>query len=94
MPGAPMLLEPDDLGDDEYNSMNPAGSSPLVAGLACDEADHITGQVIRAINDRIVMMNGWSETTEVCSGVKRWDATKLGQILSTDLFRTRSPGLR
>lgn len=50
--------------------------------------------MIRAINDRIVLMNGWSETTEVCSGVKRWDATKLGQILSTDLFRTRSPGLR
>ena len=60
MPGAPMLLEPDDLGDDEYNSMDPAGSSPLVAWLASDEAGHITGQVIRAINDRIVLMNGWS----------------------------------
>ena len=94
MPGAPPLLEPDDLGDDEYNSMDPAGSSPLVAWLASDEADHVTGQVIRAINDRIVLMNGWSETTEVCSGEKRWDATKLGQILSTDLFCTRAPGLR
>ena len=94
MPGAPPLLEPDDLGDDEYNSMDPAGSSPLVAWLASDEADHVTGQVIRAINDRIVLMNGWSETREVCSGEKRWDATKLGQILSTDLFCTRAPGLR
>jgi NAD(P)-dependent dehydrogenase (short-subunit alcohol dehydrogenase family) len=94
MPNAPKLLEPDDLDDDEYNPMDPAGSSPLVAWLASDEADHVTGQVIRALHDRIVLMSGWSEEIEVCSGQKRWDATKLGQILATDLFRTRAPGLR
>jgi NAD(P)-dependent dehydrogenase (short-subunit alcohol dehydrogenase family) len=94
MPGAPKLLEPDELGDDEYNPMDPAGSSPLVAWLASDEADHVTGQVIRAFNDRIMLMSGWTETAVVSSGAKRWDATKLGQILATDLFHTRSPGLR
>jgi hypothetical protein len=30
----------------------------------------------------------------VSSGEKRWDATKLGMILATDLFGTRAPGLR
>jgi len=94
MANAPKLLEPDDLGEDEYNPMDPAGSSPLVAWLASDEADHVTGQVIRALHDRIVLMGGWSEVREVCSGEKRWDATKLGQILATDLFNTRAPGLR
>ena len=94
MPNAPKLIEPDELGEDEYDPMDPAGSSPLVAWLASDEADHVTGQVIRAINDRIVLMDGWSEAREVASGQKRWDATKLGQILATDLFRTRTPGLR
>jgi len=94
MANAPQLLEPDDLGEDEYNPMDPAGSSPLVAWLASDEADHVTGQVIRALHDRIVLMGGWSEVREVSSGEKRWDATKLGQILATDLFKTRAPGLR
>ena len=94
MANAPTLIEPDDLGDDEYNPMDPAGSSPLVAWLASDEADHVTGQVIRALHDRIVLMGGWSEVREVSSGEKRWDATKLGQILATDLFNTRAPGLR
>jgi NAD(P)-dependent dehydrogenase (short-subunit alcohol dehydrogenase family) len=94
MANAPQLLEPDDLGEDEYNPMDPAGSSPLVAWLASDEADHVTGQVIRALHDRIVLMGGWSEVREVSSGEKRWDATKLGQILATDLFNTRAPGLR
>jgi len=94
MANAPKLLEPDDLGEDEYNPMDPAGSSPLVAWLASDEADHVTGQVIRALHDRIVLMGGWSEVREVSSGEKRWDATKLGQILATDLFNTRAPGLR
>lgn len=94
MANAPKLLEPDDLGEDEYNPMDPAGSSPLVAWLASDEADHVTGQVIRALHDRIVLMGGWSEVREVSSGEKRWDATMLGQILATDLFQTRAPGLR
>ncbi|MCU1400198.1 MAG: putative short-chain dehydrogenase/reductase [Acidimicrobiales bacterium] len=94
MPNAPKLIEPDELGEDEYDPMDPAGSSPLVAWLASDEADHVTGQVIRAINDRIVLMDGWSESREVSSGQKRWDATKLGQVLATDLFGTRAPGLR
>jgi NAD(P)-dependent dehydrogenase (short-subunit alcohol dehydrogenase family) len=94
MPNAPKLLEPDDLGADEYNPMDPAGSSPLVAWLASDEAGHVTGQVIRAVHDRIILMDGWSELREVTSGQKRWDANTLGQVLATDLFRTRSPGLR
>jgi NAD(P)-dependent dehydrogenase (short-subunit alcohol dehydrogenase family) len=94
MPGAPAVIEPDDIPDDEWNRMDPAVSSPLVAWLASDEAQHVTGQVIRAVAENIVWMKGWSDGATIGNGGKRWDATKLGTQLATDLFCTRAPGLR
>jgi len=87
-------IEPDQLGEDEYHPMDPAGSSPVVAWLASDEAQHVTGQVIRVIRDKIYLMRGWTEAVEVSSGERRWDATKLGTVFATDVFGTRAPGLR
>ena len=94
MPNAPAVIEPDDLGDDEWNRMDPAISSPVVAWLASDEADHVTGQVIRAVAEDIILMEGWSDGAKLNNGGKRWDATKLGMQLATDVFKTRAPGLR
>jgi NAD(P)-dependent dehydrogenase (short-subunit alcohol dehydrogenase family) len=94
MPNAPKVLEPDDIPDDEFNPMDPAGSSPVVAWLASDEAQLITGQVIRAVGGKIVLMHGWSDGPTIDGGGKRWDATKLGQQIATDIFKTRAPGLR
>ena len=93
MPGAPAVIEADDVPDDEFNPMDPATSSPLVAWLASDEAQHVTGQIIRAVGDKIVLMKGWADGPTI-STKKRWDATKLGQQLATDVFFTRAPGLR
>jgi NAD(P)-dependent dehydrogenase (short-subunit alcohol dehydrogenase family) len=87
-------FEPDSLGPDEYHPMDPAGSSPLVAWLSSDEAQHVTGQVIRAIHDKIYLMKGWAEAATVSANETRWDATALGRILATDIFGTRAPGLR
>ncbi|MFZ6004724.1 MAG: SDR family NAD(P)-dependent oxidoreductase [Actinomycetota bacterium] len=94
MPGAPAVIEADDVPEDEWNRMDPAVSSPLVAWLASDESQHVTGQVIRAVAEDIVWMRGWSEGPKISNGGKRWDATKLGQQLATDVFQTRAPGLR
>jgi NAD(P)-dependent dehydrogenase (short-subunit alcohol dehydrogenase family) len=94
MPGAPAVIEADEVPEDEWNRMDPAVSSPLVAWLASDESQHITGQVIRAVAEDIVWMDGWSEGNKISNGGKRWDATKLGQQLNTDIFKTRTPGLR
>jgi NAD(P)-dependent dehydrogenase (short-subunit alcohol dehydrogenase family) len=94
MPGAPAVIEPEDVPDDEWNRMDPAVSSPLVAWLASDESQSITGQVIRAVAEDIVWMQGWSEGPTLNNGGRRWDATKLGQQLATDVFKTRAPGLR
>ena len=94
MPGAPQVIEPDEVPDDEWNRMDPAISSPLVAWLASDESQMVTGQVIRAVAEDIVLMKGWTEGPKVNNGGKRWDASKLGQQLATDVFGTRAPGLR
>jgi NAD(P)-dependent dehydrogenase (short-subunit alcohol dehydrogenase family) len=94
MPGAPAVIEADEVPDDEWNRMDPAVSSPLVAWLASDESQHVTGQVIRAVAEDIVWMQGWSEGATISNGGKRWDAERLGQQLATDLFKTRTPGLR
>jgi NAD(P)-dependent dehydrogenase (short-subunit alcohol dehydrogenase family) len=94
MGGDRQAFEPDELGEEEYHPMDPAGSSPLVAWLASDEAQHVSGQVIRAIHDKIYLMGGWREIATVSSGERRWDATRLGQLMATDIFRTRAPGLR
>jgi NAD(P)-dependent dehydrogenase (short-subunit alcohol dehydrogenase family) len=94
MPNAPAVIEAEDVADDEWNRMDPAVSSPLVAWLASDEADHVTGQVIRAVAENIIWMEGWTDGATIHNGSKRWDATKLGQILATDVFKTRAPGLR
>jgi NAD(P)-dependent dehydrogenase (short-subunit alcohol dehydrogenase family) len=94
MGGELQPFEPDELGEDEYHPMDPAGSSPLVAWLASDEAQYVSGQVIRAIHDKIYLMGGWQEIATISSGEKRWDATTLGQLMATDIFHTRAPGLR
>jgi NAD(P)-dependent dehydrogenase (short-subunit alcohol dehydrogenase family) len=94
MPGAPPVIEPDEVPADEWQPMDPANSSPLVAWLASDESQLITGQVLRSIHDRVIWMHGWREAAEVAAGERRWDAEELGRVLATDVFRVAPPGLR
>lgn len=94
MPGMGESFEPDEIPDDSFHPMDPANASPVVAWLASDEAQHVTGQVIRAIGDRIIWMQGWKERAVVTSGEKKWDAAQLGDILARDMFETRHPGMR
>jgi NAD(P)-dependent dehydrogenase (short-subunit alcohol dehydrogenase family) len=94
MPGAPEVIEPDDVPEDEWNRMDPAVSSPLVAWLASDESQLVTGQVIRAVAEDIILMQGWTDGAKISNDGKRWDAGKLGMQLATDVFKTRAPGLR
>jgi len=94
MPNAPAVIEPGESEPAEWDPMDPANSSPLVAWLASDESQLVTGQVIRVIRDRIILMQGWTEVRQVASGNRPWDAEKLGAVLATDVFGTRAPGLR
>ncbi len=94
MPGAPAVIEPDDIPLDEWNRMDPAVSSPLVAWLASDEASHVTGQVIRAVAENIIWMKPWADGPTLNNKGKRWNTETLGTQLATDIFGTRAPGLR
>jgi NAD(P)-dependent dehydrogenase (short-subunit alcohol dehydrogenase family) len=94
MPGMGESFEPDEVPDDQYHPMDPANSSPLVAWLASDQAAHLTGQVIRSIEDRIIWMQGWKERKVITAGGKKWDATDLGSVMAIEIFETRHPGMR
>jgi NAD(P)-dependent dehydrogenase (short-subunit alcohol dehydrogenase family) len=94
MPGMPAAIEPDERPEGEFDPKDPSLCSPVVAWLASPEAAHVSGQVIRAMGEHIHLMEGWREARTVSNGGRRWDATKLGVILGTDLFGTRAPGLR
>lgn len=94
MPGAPDVIEADDVPEGEWNRMDPSVSSPLVAWLASDESQLVNGQVIRAVAENIIWMRSWADGPTISNGGTRWDATKLGSQLATDVFGTRAPGLR
>ncbi|MEY2569804.1 MAG: hypothetical protein QOE63_154 [Acidimicrobiaceae bacterium] len=94
MPNAPEVIEADDVDPEEWNRMDPAVSSPIVAWLASDESQMVTGQVIRAVAEDVILMKGWVDGPKINNGGKRWDATTVGQLLASDVFGTRAPGLR
>jgi NAD(P)-dependent dehydrogenase (short-subunit alcohol dehydrogenase family) len=93
-PGAAPPREADEYQPDEWDPLGPTVSSPLVAWLASEQAQFVSGQCFKAIGEKISWMQGWSEARVVRNGEKPWNAEKLGQLLTTDLFATRAPGLR
>jgi NAD(P)-dependent dehydrogenase (short-subunit alcohol dehydrogenase family) len=93
MPGSGEAFEPDEVPEGEWNPMDPKNSSPVVAWLASDEADYVTGQVIRVIHDKLIWMGGWYERADVSCEGKPWDADKLGMTMATELFQTRHRGM-
>ncbi|MFF5010499.1 SDR family NAD(P)-dependent oxidoreductase [Streptomyces phaeochromogenes] len=94
LPGHATPLEPDERPEDEFDPKDPSLCSPVVAWLASEEAAHVSGQVIRAMGEHIHLMDGWTEARTAGNGGKRWDATRLGAVMATDVFRTRAAGLR
>jgi len=91
IPGAGEAKEPDEYT--EFHPLDPSVSSPVVAWLASDEAGYVSGQVIRAIGETLVLLDGWSYGATIDNGGAHWDATTLGHRIATDLFRSRAPGL-
>src|SRR5271157_4346554 len=83
MPNAPAVVEPDEIPEDSFHPLDPAGSSPVVAWLASDEAQYVTGQVIRVIGDTIHLMQGWLEAATATNGEQRWRADEVGEVFAT-----------
>ncbi|HXY93930.1 MAG TPA: SDR family NAD(P)-dependent oxidoreductase [Acidimicrobiia bacterium] len=94
MPGSDPAIEPDEVAEGEWNAMDPKNSSPVVAWLASDDAHYVTGQVIRVVHDRLILMEGWTEKVAISSGGTAWDAEQLPSVMATELFGTRHGGMR
>ncbi|MDV7352745.1 SDR family NAD(P)-dependent oxidoreductase [Rhodococcus oxybenzonivorans] len=94
MPGRAAPIEPDQRPEDEFDPKDPSLGSPVVAWLASPEAGHVSGQVIKALGENIQWLQGWTPKATVSNSGKRWEAEKLGGIFATDVFGTRTPGLR
>jgi NAD(P)-dependent dehydrogenase (short-subunit alcohol dehydrogenase family) len=93
VPGMPEPVEVDERSPEDFDPLDPSLCCPIVAWLACPEADHVSGQVIRVRSGDIILMGGWTEDVTVRCNSTRWDASTLGQVFSTKVFRTRGPGL-
>lgn len=78
---------------EEFNRMNPGNSAPMVAWLASDESLHVTGQVFRAVGSDIAFYEPW-ETGATVSTEGRWDATKIGKAVNSEIFGTVATGLK
>jgi NAD(P)-dependent dehydrogenase (short-subunit alcohol dehydrogenase family) len=89
-----VVREADEIPDDEFDRFDPSLCCPVVAWLASDEAGYVSGQVIRAMGEKIHLMGGWTEDVTLSNGGTRWDATKLGDLFAVDVFKTRAAGLR
>jgi NAD(P)-dependent dehydrogenase (short-subunit alcohol dehydrogenase family) len=76
-----------------YDPLGPDVSSPVVAWLASPEAGHLSGQCIKAMGENLQVLQGWAPAATVKSGGKPWDATTLGKVFGTQLYRTRAAGL-
>lgn len=87
------VKEADEIDEGSYEPMDPAVSSPLVAWLASEEAQYVSGQVLRAVRDEIFLMRTWSESASISNGGTRWDAAKLGDQIARELYGVRARGL-
>lgn len=93
IPGAGIKArEPDEF--EEWDRMDPSLSAPLVAWLASDKAGHVTGQIIRAVGDEIILMTPWSNGNTIRKPGQRWEASELTALMNADIFKSRAPGLR
>jgi NAD(P)-dependent dehydrogenase (short-subunit alcohol dehydrogenase family) len=92
IPGYGDAVEPEAFT--EFDPLDPSLSSPIVAWLASDEAAHVTGQVLRAIGESLILMKGWRYGPRATNNRERWNAETVGAVIASDLFEYRAPGLR
>ena len=92
VPGFVAAKEPNDY--EEFDALDPSLSSPIVAWLASDEADHVSGQVLRAIGETLILLEGWRYGPTAQNSGQPWRSETVGSVLATDIFKTRAPGLR
>ena len=90
------VKEADEYGDDEYQRLNPGNSAPMVAWLASDQAMHVTGQVFRAVGNKIGHYLPWHVGAEIETPKEpaKWKPADIGPAVNAQIFGSRNPGLQ
>jgi NAD(P)-dependent dehydrogenase (short-subunit alcohol dehydrogenase family) len=76
---APMMEKKPTPG--EFDPNDPENVAPTVVWLVSDEAKDITGQVFRAMGDRVWILQGWHSIASEAKGKARWDPKELGPVV-------------
>jgi NAD(P)-dependent dehydrogenase (short-subunit alcohol dehydrogenase family) len=97
MPSIP-VREANEVGDDEFERLNPGNSAPMVAWLASDESLLVSGQVFRAVGNEIAHYLGWhvgpSAANEAKGEPVKWDPARIGTALAKNVFGLQPGGLQ
>src|SRR4051812_28991188 len=90
------VTEADQVDDGEFNRLNPGNSAPMVAWLASDDANHVTGQVFRAVGDSITHYVPWTLGAEITTpkGPRKWDPEEITDQINASIFHCRPGGLQ
>ena len=91
--GASAVKEPDEYDPEVFDPLHPAMSSPVVAWLASDQADHVSGQCMRVMRTTLNLMGGWHEAVTIDNRGSYWDAEKLRYAAGRRGLRHPAPGL-
>ena len=83
-----------------FERMNPGNSAPMVVWLASDAAQHVTGQVFRAVGNDISHYEPWKLGSGIQSvdrktkEMTQWDPNLIGPAINAAVFHSRHPGLQ
>ena len=83
-----------------FERMNPGNSAPMVVWLASDQAQHVTGQVFRAVGNDIAHYEPWRLGGSIQSVDRKtkeptqWDPNLIGPAINAAVFHSRHPGLQ
>ena len=74
----------------QFDILAPENIAPMVAYLASDDAQNITGQVFRVAGDTIWLLGGWHSIGKIKNDKKRWEPEQIGPKLK-ELLKNAPP---
>ena len=75
----------------EFEPQDPGNNAPIVAWLASDDSDHVSGQVFWIGGDTIRLLHGWRSVAEIKNLAGRWEPVEIGKALNQLVFKCQAP---
>ena len=79
-----------EVGEDQFDAMDPANVSPLVVWLGSSASAGVTGQMFEVEGGKIGIAEGWHHGPTEDIG-RRWQPAEVGQAVQQLLAETRAP---